>query len=441
MMKNVDLAVIADDLTGATESASTALLRVSRSTVLLSPHGPATAMSSAAAADCPPDGAPCVLTLDTHSRHLESASAAGAAREAARIAGNARLVVKKVDSLLRGNIGAEVQALRDALGRTPVVATSLPRLDRLVRDGVLNVRGVPLHETQLWHLESRSAPRSIAEALAPMATTVIGQDTVDAGVEALAQAIRSAEAAATVPVCDADDDEALLSIVEAATRVWERPFLVGSAALVAASVAQLDAGSSVVPGRHDRDGLRVREHEPVRDEVEGRPTGLGHAQSVLAVIGTRAHQIGTQLDRLASSAAYRLVVDPGELLSAPDAITARLGGVPPTGLSIVALDPAAPVDPSRSSALATALAAAVAPVARRFDAIVATGGETARALLDALGVDRLDVIAEIEPGAVVSRTPAGQDFVTRPGSFGDAGSLLRITRRLLPSGATTEENS
>jgi 4-hydroxythreonine-4-phosphate dehydrogenase len=427
-MGAVDIAVIADDLSGATESAAAGLLRVSRNTVVLTG---ATSEPADYSDDGPDstDDAPRMTTVDTHTRQLDARAAAEELHRAARLTRDARLVVKKVDSLLRGNVGPEVAALSRALGRTPVIAPSLPRLDRLVRGGVLRVDGVPLHQTRYWHLEPRSAPQSVAETLAPLPTTEVAQTVVDAGVAQVVRALRAAEAEGLVPVCDAADDASLAVIALAARQVWERPLLVGSASMVGAALAALDEEPCSALSEHPHPG----------SERADRPQ-LGGAARALVVVGTRAHSIASQLNRLAAHAAYQLIVDPDELLKAPDRVRRHLNGLPSRGLSVVALDPTAHVEASRSTPLVRALAEVVAPHLPTFPAVVATGGETARALLDAVGVARLEVLAEIEPGAVATRTPHGQIFVTRPGSFGGPDSLLHITRRLLDSGATHEEN-
>ncbi|MFD0489385.1 nucleotide-binding domain containing protein [Saccharopolyspora spinosporotrichia] len=64
--------------------------------------------------------------------------------------------------------------------------------------------------------------------------------------------------------------------------------------------------------------------------------------------------------------------------------------------------------------------------------LVLTGGETARKVLDALGVRALRPVAQVHHGAVLSRTADGRSVVTRPGSFGDPDSLVRILRHLRP---------
>ncbi|MGN6742194.1 MAG: nucleotide-binding domain containing protein, partial [Amnibacterium sp.] len=97
-------------------------------------------------------------------------------------------------------------------------------------------------------------------------------------------------------------------------------------------------------------------------------------------------------------------------------------------------DPALPVDPRAAAATAAALGALASALASDFGALVLTGGETARAVLDALGVGRLDVVRELEPGVVLSRAPGLPVLlVTKAGAFGDAGSLVRVATLLTAS--------
>src|SRR4051794_20678847 len=99
-------------------------MRVSRSSVVL--HGP----------PAPGDQ---VVTLDTDTRGRTGDAAAARVRGAAALVRSAPTIVKKVDSLLRGNIPREIAALAAELGRTPVVAVANPPLGRTVRDGVLHI--------------------------------------------------------------------------------------------------------------------------------------------------------------------------------------------------------------------------------------------------------------------------------------------------------------
>jgi D-threonate/D-erythronate kinase len=117
--------LIADDLTGAADAS---VPFAGRREVLILLPGSAPAEAS-------------LMVIDTESRGLPAAEAAAGVSAACR--GLAGGVYKKVDSTLRGPVGAELEAARVALGRSAVVlAPSLPAQGRVVRHGRLKVDGV-----------------------------------------------------------------------------------------------------------------------------------------------------------------------------------------------------------------------------------------------------------------------------------------------------------
>lgn len=439
------LGIVADDLSGAAECASHALVRVSRSIVLLVPESPQPDGSTLAASDL-------VVTVDTDSRRRSSADAVHAVRAAAALVASAPVVVKKVDSLLRGHVAAEVAALADELGRTPVVAVANPALDRVVRDGVLHVDGTPLHETDLWAVEPTPAPSQVAEALHPLPTVLVPHTVVALGVDAVAAALAAAAEAGLVAVCDAVTEADLEVVHAAATSATPECLLVGSGALAAIAARALPP--------HVRDGAAAAgDRSGPGPEMPGGAFSRDAVRSVLFVLGTRAPGLSGQLQRLeAARSAQFVLVQPDVLLADPEVVCVELAGLRPDGVAVVALDPAAPADHTRSRALTEALADAVAPLLDGYDAVFLSGGETARAVLDRLHVPSLDVVAEVEAGTVVTRRAGDRLVVTRPGSFGDLSSLVRVAAHLLGDpaphppepthtatravpGATTEENS
>ncbi|MFE9204626.1 four-carbon acid sugar kinase family protein [Micromonospora sp. NPDC007230] len=402
-----ELTVVADDLSGAAEAAATFLLRTTRISVLLGheppPCGPADAATP-----------PRVVAVDTATRALHPTDAAD--RIKSLLTGSpGGTVLKKVDSLLRGNLATEVAALHAVLGATPVVATALPGAGRIVVDGVLHVRGVPLHETGLWHAEERAAPRDLAAALAPLPTHPVPLTVVRGGPQDLARSLAAAIAAGLVPVCDAATDADLDTVCAAARLATERPLLVGSAGLAAAA---------------------ARGMAPDPDHAADPTYAVPAAGAVLVVAGTAAPTIRTQLAALAPRADVVLRLDPEALLNDPAAaahqVTARLDGA---RCAAVTIDDRAEIRPHVATRLATALAEAVAPSTMDGRALVLTGGETARAVLDRLGVARLRPVAERE-GAVLSLTDTGRVVVTRPGSFGGPTSLTDLVRIVLSEHVT-----
>jgi len=71
------------------------------------------------------------------------------------------------------------------------------------------------------------------------------------------------------------------------------------------------------------------------------------------------------------------------------------------------------------------LAALVAPHFGRLGGLIATGGETARAMLGAANIRSLELLAEIEAGVAVARpgATARPAIVTKAGAFGSEHAL------------------
>jgi len=82
-------------------------------------------------------------------------------------------------------------------------------------------------------------------------------------------------------------------------------------------------------------------------------------------------------------------------------------------------------------AVARSVAGLVAAHAADAGVLVLTGGATARSVLGCLNIGELDVVGELEPGAVLLRAGA-RYVVTKAGSFGHARTLASAVRRLIP---------
>jgi uncharacterized protein YgbK (DUF1537 family) len=96
-----------------------------------------------------------------------------------------------------------------------------------------------------------------------------------------------------------------------------------------------------------------------------------------------------------------------------------------TGLALVHLSFDDAAQPSRGN-IAT-LAAQLREAASMCGTLVMTGGDTARAMLEALGVEEIFIEGELEPGVAVSAPvePHGFRAVIKAGGFGDERALLR----------------
>ncbi|MCQ0033059.1 4-hydroxythreonine-4-phosphate dehydrogenase PdxA [Burkholderia glumae] len=422
-MRTPRLLMLGDDLSGTADCAVTGTQRGLASLVCLDAAqalAGAAAAAEAASAD--------VLAIDTDSRRASPAEAGRANAEAWRAHAAGRRVYKKIDSTLRGNVAAEVAALAAHAGMA-IVAPALPEAGRTVVDGRLLVRGTPVEATELWRNEGIEGGGQIPAMLAGAGLNVAHLDieAVREGAAALrarldAQRARGVHAV----VCDSETDRDL-GIVAQASAELDGVFWVGSAGLARTLIAAL-------PGA-DEGARAAQPHAPA---TAGQARD---ARGVLVVVGSMSSVSHAQIEALRSAAAEAFdcfSIDVAALLDPSSAASLTLGRRVSDALTrgrhvIVAMNQAQRAHPAVAAQLAAQLAARLAPAVAHAGALVATGGETARALLAAVGVQSLRVIEELEPGVPLlaatgtARVPA---VATKAGGFGAPDTLYRVWRRL-----------
>ncbi len=129
------IAIIADDLTGALDTASPFACSGMNVWTALQVD----ALDGAVAAK------PDVIAISTNSRELNAAAAARVARDAAQriSAWQPNLILKKIDSRLKGNIEVETAAVAEVFGFSRIVAVpAVPEQGRLVRAGKVEGMGI-----------------------------------------------------------------------------------------------------------------------------------------------------------------------------------------------------------------------------------------------------------------------------------------------------------
>lgn len=402
--------ILADDLTGAADCAI-AFARRGRATVV---------QWGEAGAAVEED----VVSHDADSRQLgPEAAAARHAALAERLHRPGTGMFKKIDSTLRGQPAVELAATLDGVRRRSgrafgILAPAFPATGRTTVDGRILVAGRPLEETELWRRDHTYPTGALPEMLdgAGLASTVIDLATVRAGGDALRDALAAAARTSSVAVLDAETDDDLARIAAAGLAIGAGESLawIGSAGLAHA----LAAAETAPPAR--------------AQTVASGPGGT------LVVVGSLAAVSRAASRRLAAETRMRHVpVTPEWLLEASegertrwrDTVAARLA-VGDDVLVEVTMGEAP--DLRLGSRLADALGALLAPTARHLGALVATGGETAAALLAHFGVDGLVLIDEIEPGVSLGLTRGRftVPIVTKAGAFGTEDTLLRAVRHL-----------
>ncbi len=349
--------------------------------------------------------------LDTDTRAHEAGAASTLVRQATARAmanGTETLLFKKIDSTLRGHIGQELLA---ALCAEPafdaaVIAPAFPEQQRSLAGGKLFVEGRPI---------PRGAPSDLVEMMKSVGlrTVLLGNGPGDPAplAASIAQAVRNGVRAVVVDAADAED---LLRLAKAIVSPRSSRLLVAGSAGLARALATVMTGKDAATPSARRPVFTPGAGPAIA--VVGSFSQTSRRQLSQLVVHRRAHVVQCEPDHWMDQAggprgdalrhAERLI-DQGEN------VVFAISGAPAAGFS---------------RGLVRAMAIAVSPLLRRASALLLTGGDTARAVLDSLHVDCLDVSGELEPGISISRSvsiPATQILI-KAGGFGDQNTLRRV---------------
>jgi uncharacterized protein YgbK (DUF1537 family) len=402
------LRVLADDLTGACDVGAELL------------PGPAGVVVQPAGGPRSSDVAPATICVrNTQSRTLPPAEAAERVRAAL---GDvpvtwSGLVLKKIDTGLRGPLGAEIDAAMDVLGVDEAfVLPAIPEIGRTTQHGRQMIAGIPVDRTPFAldpHHPIRDA--SIPAALAATghrraAVAELAAVRGDLGA-AIADARRSG---AAVIVCDAETDADL----ERAVRVL---LLRGRPLLLVGSTGLARALRRVLGTEH-----------PGRVRRATGPSVLG-GSGVLVVAGSAHPATRLQIARAVERRLFEpiVVASVAEAEDAGSAAARRLRAGAPAALvapqELAGDGPGAVLGALRRAAL-TALARV------RPDGLVLVGGETGHHVLEGLGQPALWLESRLCPLVVRARLMAGAyaglALVTKGGSTGAPDLLASIVRQL-----------
>jgi uncharacterized protein YgbK (DUF1537 family) len=355
------LTILADDLTGACDTGT-----------LFTARGPVDVTvwpGTPPAAD--------VRVIDTETRALDADAARHRVRRAAAAAPDTRYF-KKVDSTLRGRVGAEVDALMSAARlEAALVCPAFPAQGRTVLDRVLLVHGRPVAERTVPREPGAPAPASsrAIDILRPQIDRPLAWiplDHVRAGTPALAA--RLGRLKGTVAVADAETDADLDALVDAAFAADPSPLLVGSAGLAGALARRLGLLGAPVAAPRGRWLIVAGSRHPV---TLGQVACARRAGLTVLTPGAAAGDPGQVAAALAAQARARLAA----------------GG---------------------------------------YDVVAVTGGDTALALYEALEACGIELLGAPAPGLALGRLRArlrdGLVLLTKAGGFGGPELFVDLAR-------------
>jgi len=419
MESSLEAVVIADDLTGAADT-GVQFTAVGTPVYLM----PAETRSLGNARTARAAG----LSLYTASRHLSAEEAAGRLRPVASALTGRRpgWLYKKVDSCLRGNLGAEIDVLLDFLGLdAALVAPALPAQGRITVSGIHLVHGRPLADTEFAKDPlSPVASSTVAHILASQSRYSAGrihlQDYGDTG--RLQRALqREVGSGHRLIVCDAAEQAHLDQIAELVIQNADRLLPVGSAGLAASLVGQISDGDVAEPPR--------------------MPT----LERLLLVCGTGSKVTRRQLDALLDKyPGVRHELEPAWLIDASvserSRCAAELCDARASGILALTIGPLPPGGPAPTPEEAAAGLAALARLAveiigsGQVEGLFLSGGETADAFLRASRGEAIALERELLPGLALGRWVGGLadalPVVTKAGAFGQEQTLVALYERI-----------
>lgn len=407
------LLIVADDLSGAADCAVAGLRHGLQAMVLLDTRSAPTSTANVE-----------VLAVDLDSRRASKEEAAQRNVAAVNALGRASTrVYKKMDSTVRGNFAPEVAALASRIGMA-VFCPAYPAAGRTTREGRQWVRGVAVEESEFWRNEGISGKADLVAMLSGEELKVghISIDAVRVEGNALATEMKQMQTdGVQAVVCDAETDEDLRLIARASSQL-ENVFWVGSAGLAPAVMDVLNLGQQ--PSKATES-----------DEATGAP--------VLTVVGSMSSVSHAQLDCLKKHAGDNLLALE-VATSALDALDADFTTVVCEALRrgqhvVVSLSQTSRGDMNDGLRFCKRLASLLAPAVPCAGGIIATGGETARALLGEAGASALHVVEEIEDGMPLLECHLdgkALPVVTKAGGFGQPESIYNAWRWLADKSKT-----
>jgi len=376
------IGVIADDLTGGAELGAVGLR-----------HG----FQAEVVVEGQPSGEANLVCLDTNSRSCGPREAGRRAGRAARLlrACGARWIYKKVDSVLRGQVVAELEAVMPQLAvKRALLVPANPALGRTISDGEYLIHGRLIHKTEFARDAEypRLSPR-VLDLLEPADHHPIRVGKVDG----------------TLPT------EGIV-VGEAGTSADLRQWAAGW------SPDQLPAGGAeFFSALLAAAGYKAMVTQPKR----ASPPGAGPH---LFVCGTLS-QSGRDFIRQARKRGTPVFSLPRDLARGGRMTPAAVEEISREAVAALRVNPGVILhiglpqvrEPRAARSLATHLVRIAASVLRRGQVgqIYVEGGATAIELVRRMGWDRLTVLREVTPGVATLRVAAAPALclTMKPGSY------------------------
>ena len=397
------LGIVADDLTGAMDSSGYFARRGLNTVVILEPD-----FSSVAD----------VLVINTNSR----AETSGIARERVRHAVrnlSGRMIYKKIDSTLRGNVGAELEVVMKEISCDKViVAPAFPAVGRTTVAGVLQVGGVRVTKTQFARdpispVKEAHIPTLLEQSTGFQVGTITVED-INSGAESLYRKI--SEMSPQIVVCDVTEQFHLTAIARAAALAGGHWLLCGSGGLA----RELHLLIGKTPGT-----------------TNVKPSGQQEGVA-LVIVGTRHQVAANQLIRAGDELGFPVLKLETEHLNQKSnaseevaRIVAEAKHILDQGRGLALASTISRYEPALKQSIPAFMAEAATGIltSRKFSGIFLSGGDIAVEVCRRLSVNAISAHGEVEPGIPAGELIGGQyegmRVVTKAGGFGTDAAIIK----------------
>jgi uncharacterized protein YgbK (DUF1537 family) len=446
----VTVGIIADDLTGAGDSA-----------VQFAGAGWQVSLALTESVAVTPGGVIAIVT-DARAQPFEAARlATESAVATVRAAGIDRLFVK-IDSTMRGSVDAQIRgaltAWTEAQGEAEtgaeqrpfaIVCPAYPGMGRTLQVGRVLVNGVAVELTSVGRDPVTPVNTALVSALIPGSMNLaVGEDDAATVAKRIAALVAAGIEIVTV---DATTDAELELIAEATVLLGPAAIPVGSAGLAmamskvwaGATEATVPTEATVVPTGDESTGTRRAAdrilvvvsslHDVSREQ---------HAHLVTVDLAERVRTLAPTLEDLADEASTATWLS-AEFVRSRDLprVVVILSPAERGDLAVIEANETeanqAHANPTTAIRVAAGLAELTASVLHEaaISALVLMGGEGARAVLGRVGAEAIRVTGAIREGipagVIEGGLLDGLAVVTKAGGFGDRGTLADLIPELL----------
>lgn len=420
------VAIIADDITGANDSGVQLAKSGLKTAVWLNNVQQQTVESLEA------------VVIDTDSRAMSEHDARESIKASLHVLEpyQPQLLFKKVDSTLRGNVGAELAELIKLNQPDYVLLTpSFPESRRTVSEGLLYVDGTPIGETEFALNEADPVKDSrIADHIGRQFKGELVEVPEElwtkspSKIEAWLKQNHSAKGC--VFICDATSSHTLKTIAQFAQGSTDQILLAGSAGLSSALTIESNGGK--------REVKRTKPTQPILYLI-GSMSDISRKQVQHLLIQEQA--VGIKMDAIKA-------VDEDEFVRATEfervnkeahaALRDQKIPVIYSGTERHEIDVVYSYAQEKNiplSVISKRIVALLAAVGENlvqtysFQAIIMTGGDTAKALCKRIDISQLNLIDEFETGIPISMFTGsleGTYAITKAGAFGTEHTFSKI---------------